>query len=108
MAANGDLIVTRHRRPTSSGWAILVLSAAALALGACGRKGGLDLPPNVATPTASNVAPAPMDTQSEAMSKPSLYNPGYGSDALPTAGRGPKRPFVLDPLLDSGGPPPRN
>ena len=77
----GDLIVNRHRRPTSSAWAIVLLSAAALALGACGRKGALDLPPNIASPTASNVAPAPMDTQGEAMNRPGLSNPGYGSDA---------------------------
>ena len=104
----GTLVVNRQHRPTTSGWAILALCAAALALGACGRKGPLDLPPNAASPAmaSANSAPATTDTQSEAMSKPSVYNPSYGMDALPTAGRGPKRPFILDPLLDST--PPRN
>ncbi|WP_168193516.1 lipoprotein, partial [Bradyrhizobium sp. NAS96.2] len=32
-------------RLTPSGWAIIVLSVSALALGGCGRKGPLDLPP---------------------------------------------------------------
>ena len=102
----GTLVVNRNRRPAASGWAILVLCAASLALAACGRKGPLDLPPNASSPAiaSANSAPAPTDTESEAMSKPSVYNPSYGMDAPPTAGRGPKRPFILDPLLDSGGP----
>jgi predicted small lipoprotein YifL len=100
--------VNRNRRPTCSGWAILALCAAALALGACGRKGPLDLPPNASSPAmaSANSAPAPTDTQTEAISKPSLTNPSYGMDAAPTAPRGVKRPFILDPLLDSE--PPRN
>jgi len=70
-----------------------------LALGGCGRKGPLDLPP-----TASSQQPAaavPADTEADQASKPSVFNPSYGADAAPTAGRGPKRPFVLDPLLNS-------
>ena len=65
----------------------------------------MDLPPNASSPAIASANSAPAtDTQSEAMSKPSVYNPSYGMDAAPTAGRGPKRPFILDPLLDSGGP----
>ena len=41
----GDHVVNRNYNPTQR-WAIIVLSAAVLALGGCGRKGGLDLPPN--------------------------------------------------------------
>jgi hypothetical protein len=44
---------------------------------------------------------APSDTATEAASKPTLFNSGYGSDAAPAAPRGTKKPFVLDPLLDS-------
>ena len=86
-------------RPTSQGWAIILLSAAVLALGGCGRKGPLDLPP-----TASSQPPAAAaqtDTAADQASKPSVFNPSYGADAAPTAGRGPKRSFVLDPLLKS-------
>src|SRR5438270_12283503 len=49
----GDFVVTRNYRLTRSGWAIIALSAAAIALGGCGRKGPLDLPP-----TASGPSPA--------------------------------------------------
>ena len=91
--------MNRNYRPTSQGWAIVLLSAAVLALGGCGRKGPLDLPP-----TASSQQPAaavPADTETDQASKPSVFNPSYGADAAPTAGRGPKRPFALDPLLNS-------
>jgi len=69
-----------------------------LALAGCGRKGPLDRPPS------ASPSPAPVtqgDTESEAASKPSVYNPTYGADAPQTPGKGPKRPFVLDPLLNS-------
>ena len=82
-------------RLTPSGWAIIVLSVSALALGGCGRKGPLDLPPT------ANAAPgaAASDTDSERAAQPSVFIPTYGSDAAPAATRGNKRPFVLDPLL---------
>ena len=85
-------------RPKASGWAIILLSAAVLALGGCGRKGGLDLPPNAA---AQSSAAAPLDSDAEAASKPSVFNPYYGTDAPPTAPRGSKKSFILDPLLKS-------
>ena len=81
----------------ASGWAIVVLSAAALALGGCGRKGGLDLPPNA---TGQPVASAPADSDYEATAKPGVLNPNYGTDAPPAAPKGRRKPFVLDPLLD--------
>jgi predicted small lipoprotein YifL len=74
-----------------------VFSVAALALGACGRKAGLDLPPNAST-ASTNVTP-PVDTQMEAASKPSLFGSNYGADSMPAAARGTKKSFVLDPLL---------
>ena len=79
-----------------SGWTIVVLGVAALALGACGRKAGLDMPPTAYAPPAA----APVDTQAEASSKGTLFNPGFGMDAPPAAAKGRKKPFVLDPLLD--------
>jgi len=87
--------VISKNRLTPSGWAIIVLSVSALALGGCGRKGPLDLPPT------ANAAPgaAASDTDSERAAQPSVFNPTYGSDAAPAATRGNKRPFVLDPLL---------
>ena len=88
--------MNRNNRPTASGWAIILLSAAGLALTGCGRKGGLDLPP-----TASSAAvAAPADTGAEEAGRPSVFNPYYGTDAPPAANKGRKKPFVLDPLLN--------
>jgi predicted small lipoprotein YifL len=86
--------------PTSSGWAIIVLSAAVLALGGCGRKGGLDLPPN-ASSQATSAAAAPVDADIEAeRAAQGAFNPSSASEAQPTTPRGRKKAFVLDPLLD--------
>ena len=90
--------MTRNYCPTRQGWAIILLSAAVLALGGCGRKGPLDLPPPAAA--QSSVA-APADTEAEQAAKPSVFNPSYGTDAAPVAPKGRKKPFILDPLLDS-------
>ncbi|MFZ2155580.1 MAG: lipoprotein [Bradyrhizobium sp.] len=87
--------MNRNHRPTHQGWAVIVLSAAVLALGGCGRKSGLDLPPN-----APQAAAAQADTEAEPTARPSVFNPSYGTDAQPTAPKGRKKAFVLDPLLD--------
>ena len=79
----------------------MLLSAAVLA--GCGRKGGLDLPPNASSraDTAAASATATADTEAEQAAKPSVFNPYYGTDAPPTAPKGSKKSFVLDPLLRS-------
>ena len=89
--------MNRNNSPTCQGWAIILLSAAALALGGCGRKGGLDLPPNT-PPQAAAAAQADADHEPSA-SKPSVFNPYYGTDAPPAATKGSKKSFILDPLL---------
>ena len=96
--------MTRDDRPNYR-WAIILLGVAALTLGACGRKGPLDLPP-----TASG-QPQPTATAAAVQSDPSmpppqaapanLFDPNNGAGTLPTAGRGPNRPFTLDQLLHS-------
>ena len=78
----------------------MFVSVAALSLSACGRKGPLDLPPTASSASTANLQ-QPTDTAAEQAAKPSVFNPSYGADAAPTAGRGPKRPFALDPLLNS-------
>jgi predicted small lipoprotein YifL len=98
-AAMGIFVVNGNCSPTRSGWAIILLSAAVLALGGCGRKGGLDLPPNT-PPQAAAAAQADADHE-PAASKPSVFNPYYGTDASPAATKGNKKPFILDPLLNS-------
>jgi predicted small lipoprotein YifL len=84
--------VNRNHTRAPSRWAVILLAAAALTLGACGRKAGLDLPPN---------ASAQADTAVEtARAAPSVFNPSYGVDAPPVAAKGRNRPFILDPLLN--------
>ena len=92
----GDFVVISNYRPSSSGWAIILLSVTALALGGCGRKSGLDLPPNAAAPAAQ----ATSDTEAERAAQPGVFNSTYGSEAGPSAPKGGKKKFVLDPLLD--------
>jgi predicted small lipoprotein YifL len=90
--------VNRNYRPTSCGWAVILLSAAVLALGGCGRKAGLDLPPNASSPSGAAVQG---DPAAERAAQPSVFNPTYGSDAPQTAAKGTKKPFLLDPLLNN-------
>ena len=83
-------------RLTRSGRALILVGVAALALGGCGRKGPLDLPPTAAQ---SSTAGAPVDTEAERAAQPGVFNPTYGSDSGPAASKGSKKSFVLDPLL---------
>jgi predicted small lipoprotein YifL len=91
----GDFVVTSNYRLTPSGWALILAGATALALGGCGRKGPLDLPPNA----AQSQAAVPADTEAERAGQPGVFNPTYGSDGSPAAPKGRKKSFVLDPLL---------
>ena len=59
--ALGMSFVNRKSNPTVSGWAIIVVSALALTLAGCGRKGGLDAPP------AGAVLSVPMPGPREAL-----------------------------------------
>jgi predicted small lipoprotein YifL len=77
---------------------MILLSVAVLALAGCGRKGPLDLPPT-ASPEAAAAAQADADHEPSA-SRPGVFNPSYGTDA-PTAPKGSKRSFILDPLLNN-------
>jgi predicted small lipoprotein YifL len=87
--------LTSNYRLPPSGWALILASVAALALGGCGRKGPLDLPPTA----TSAQTPAVPDSEAQRASQPSVFNPTYGSEAAPTASKGRNRSFVLDPLL---------
>ncbi len=93
----GDFVVNRNYRPTVSACAVIVLGAAVLVLAGCGRKGPLDLPPTASSASTANAAVP--DSEAEAHSRPSVFNPSYGADAPPTAPKGNKKPFILDPLL---------
>jgi predicted small lipoprotein YifL len=92
----GDFVVNSNYRPGYRGWAVILLSVVALSLGGCGRKAGLDLPPNA---QARSDAVGQADPDAERAAQPSVFNPTYGSDASQAAPKGPKRPFILDPIL---------
>jgi predicted small lipoprotein YifL len=95
-------------QPGARNLALGVVIVAALGLCACGRNGPLDLPPSAATsqpaPAAASApvsassllptAPSPVETARETAART-----GFDSHGNPVAAEGPKRPFVLDPLL---------
>jgi len=85
------------KRKVSPRWTVILVAVSVLTLSGCGRKGPLDLPPTAST--APGNGPAPTDTAQQQASTPSVFNPSYGSDAPPAATKGPKKPFILDPLL---------
>ena len=91
----GDFAVNRNLRPRFSGWTVLLVSVAALTLAGCGRKGPLDLPPTASSASTANVAPTAEPEQTTA-NRPS---PLYSTETGPTAPKGGKGPFILDPLL---------
>ena len=86
--------MNRSSTPLSSRWTVVLLAAVALALAGCGRKGPLDLPPT-ASPEA--VAAAQANADHEPAPKPSLFDPN--PEPSPTAPKGAKKSFLLDPLL---------
>ena len=66
-----------------------------LALGGCGRKGALDLPPTAQQPLAH------AEPEATQLSQPNLFNPSSGTEATPATPKGQKKSFILDPLLDT-------
>jgi predicted small lipoprotein YifL len=72
--------------------ALIGMMGVALALSACGRKGGLDLPPSA---SIAEPAPAPASqSTSEATAG------GWAADSRPVAPTGPDKRTPLDFLLD--------
>jgi predicted small lipoprotein YifL len=93
------LDVNRSDRLKYRRWSLILLGVSVLALGGCGRKGPLDLPPTASTqPQGTAVQGSPEIDQA---SKPSVFNSSYGADAPAATPKGAKKPFVLDPLLNS-------
>jgi predicted small lipoprotein YifL len=79
-----------------------VLSALALTLAGCGRKGGLDAPPGAAGASGETANVAPGGDQNTAANKgSSLFSSSPSSDASMATPKGKNRPFALDPLLNS-------
>ena len=76
--------------------ALAALLAAAFVLGACGRKGALDLPPEAAI---GQQAPPPPVVPAPGTAPP-IAQGGFDAQGNPIAPPGPRRGFILDPLLD--------
>jgi predicted small lipoprotein YifL len=91
----GEFTVSRTSSPVPSRWAVILLTAAALALAGCGRKGGLDLPPTAAAPP-----PGAAQAEGATATPGSVFDPSFGANKDPVAPPGKKRSFILDPLLD--------
>ncbi|MGO4715792.1 LPS translocon maturation chaperone LptM [Bradyrhizobium sp. 2TAF24] len=81
---------------SSSKVALVLLAVAALTLGACGRKSGLDLPPSASSaPVASSNAP-----ESHANSAGDSLFGSPAADRLGNVPKGQKKTTILDPILD--------
>jgi predicted small lipoprotein YifL len=77
---------------------LAVVTAVALALAGCGRKGPLDLPPSAAGQPVVEQG----DTDEErAAAKGTVFDPSFGANGQPKAAKGSKKSFVLDPILNS-------
>ena len=88
--ANPESALPRRQRSMIPVAMIAALSAAAVMLSGCGRKGSLDAPPGVAE---LEQEPAPVVDQS------ALF-PNYDHQKRPLAPQGRKRPIFLDVLID--------
>jgi predicted small lipoprotein YifL len=102
--------LARHHLGLRLGLALAVAVAAALSLAACGRKGGLELPPGPdaqppvsAAPTGpSSFLPSTSPAQgalTQQQEAAVAQKNGFDARGNPVAGPGTKRPFLLDPLL---------
>jgi len=89
---------------------MIVLGLAVLALGGCGRKGPLDLPPAASSQSPawsqSDAAAQPAgatqadaDAERAASKSAGLFN--NSADPPLATPKGAKRPFLLDPLLNN-------
>jgi predicted small lipoprotein YifL len=80
--------------------ALVVAGVAALGLSACGRAGPLELPPGpAAAPAASTQLTMPDGSPAPGSAQDTAMKTGFDQQGNPVAGPGPKRAFILDPLL---------
>jgi predicted small lipoprotein YifL len=89
--------VTGFNRSAAANLALLGAAALLLALGGCGRKTGLDLPPTASAPPpqAGSTAQAPRSPTNPL----GLLDP-TPQEEQPQAARGQKKRIILDPILD--------
>jgi len=93
--------VNSRNNPSFSKLTAIALIALTCALAGCGRKAGLDLPPDAPpeakTQSQSDYAATPGLSGSNVQSE--IYRPP-GSTNVPTAPRGEKKRIPLDAILD--------
>lgn len=83
-------------RSAAARLALVGAVASLVLLSGCGRKAGLDLPPNAGVAPAAAAAPAPESPQ---MNPLGALNP-YPEEEKPRAAPGQKKRIILDPILD--------
>jgi predicted small lipoprotein YifL len=98
----GFSIVKRTSGLNSKLLALAVLAASVPALGACGRKSGLDLPPSAsAEPAGQQTAPTdPNAKTGAAAAQGNMFNPASPSDRTQYAPKLPPKRIIIDPILD--------
>jgi predicted small lipoprotein YifL len=82
--------------------ALVVLAAALPALGACGRKSGLDLPPSASVaPAGQQTSPTdPNAKTGAAAAQSNMFSPANVSDRTQYAPKLPPKRILIDPILD--------
>jgi predicted small lipoprotein YifL len=90
--------VTGNTRSAAAKLAFLTAAALLIALGGCGRKSGLDLPPSASNPPpqAGTTAQAPASVTNNPLG---LLDPNP-QEEQPRAAPGRKKRIILDPILD--------
>jgi predicted small lipoprotein YifL len=90
--------VTGKYRSAAARLALFGAAALLIALGGCGRKGALDLPPTTSNPPPQ-AAPTAQAPASQTANPLGLLDPNPQEQG-PQAAPGRKRRIILDPILD--------
>jgi predicted small lipoprotein YifL len=85
-------------RPNSRLFALAVVTAVALALGGCGRKAGLDLPPGAAA--AGDAVPTEATKPGSTAAQSNVFSTANPNDRTQYAPKMPPKRIILDPILD--------
>ena len=97
----GGRVLSRVRLKIPRTVAFFAAFVGVLALAGCGREGPLELPPGPApaTPAATSQLRSPDGTPAPGSPQDTAVKTGFDTQGNPVAAAGPKRPFILDPLL---------
>lgn len=95
-------IVIRTSGRNGKSVALAVLAVAVLALGGCGRKAGLDLPPDAAAAPAAQAQVNPNDQSNKSGATASQSNlfSNTSDSKVQYAPKLPPKRIILDPILD--------